>query len=190
MERNHTDKPAYFHRKIHAILSWLQKRGFKTKSDSETLKTARGLTSLFFAIGLAWASLEITQNQSVMAYRSSHWPQQRNWEETLEHRGLKRREELNHYGKLLETHPAPFAQERMIWATADFCVIYLPQSPYRPSAELWTCDESTKAFGWARLGAGLKGFEAMIDQFEKMPKKSVILSKTIAKFIDPKEFHY
>lgn len=190
MDRNRTNHLALLHRAFHELVSRLQKRSFKAKPDLETIRTARGLILLFFAIGLGWVSVAVGERQSIAAYRIAHWPKQSVWEQTLSAHGLKRREDLSHYGKLLEAHPSPFDEEKSIWSASNLCIVYLTQSPYQPGAELWTCDESVKASDWQKLGPGVEGFENLVSELEKIPKKTVLAFKRVTKSVDPKEIHY
>ena len=190
MERTYRDYFSGLHRNFHEVLSRIQARSFKTKPDLETLRTTRGVTLLFFAIGLAWASLEITQTHSIEMYRNQHWPALSTWEQTLKAHGLSRRIDLSQYGKLLEKHPAPFEAQSYIWTSSNECIVYLSQSPFHSGGELWTCEPGDKVNEWKKLGTGLTGYEALVKILEESPKKALIVSKAAPKFVDPKEFHY
>ena len=190
MEFSSIFEPSLFREKVYPFLSGIQKRSAQAKSNPETLKIARGLVLLFISVILAWTSIQVTREESFNLYENQHWPNRVAWKQLLLNRGLIQKTSIGSYSKLLESNPAAFLGESKIWVTADACVVFIPKSAYDSGPELWTCSPDPKGEGWKNLGSGLRGFERLIDLFEKLPRKPLISLKKTVKSIDPKEFHY
>ena len=175
---------------IRSFVSGLQKRGAQAKSNPENLRVARGLGFLFFAIILSWVSIQATEESSILFFQTSHWPRELIWKQTLSGRGLTLRKSLGEYSKLLESNPGAFLDESKIWVMAGGCAVFIPKSPYLSGGELWTCEAHPKMEGWRNLGSGQRGFDRLLDFFEKIPPKPLVSLKKPVNSVDPKEFHY
>ena len=172
-------------------LSRLQRSNSKARIPPETLKLIRGIAFLMTSCILAWLSIAMTREMTIIDYRSSYQPSASLWRANLRSKGYLLVNSAREREKLLRSSDVSTESNLAIRIGPGLETLVFPRGSLSEVTEVWHREAQHPSVNtWTSIPNNLSGLEQLLTLLEKLVPKTKANSPARSKFIDPKEIRY
>jgi hypothetical protein len=177
--------------KLSQTLSRFQRGSTKAGIPPETVKLIRGIAFLMGSCILAWLSIAMTREMTIIDYRASYRPSAGLWRANLRARGYMPIHTARERERLIRSPNAFSESQSIIQISPQLETLIFPRGSISELTEVWHREAQHPSIKtWTSIPNNLEGLEELQVLLEKVGPKAIPNSSAQPKFIDPKEIRY